>query len=292
MIRSMTAFARESASGKNNKWTLEIRSLNHRYFEFSSRLPSDLLALEGKVRDKVNSVISRGKVTLSVTANGDDGSADDFVFDEAAAKKYLKGFKRLARNLHLPDDISAREILSFPKVVTAQKDKLSADKIWPELETVLKKVLEKAIRAKTLEGRKISQDIRKRLVKIQTAVKKIEKMVQARSQYYFEKMKERLTALLGEKAGDDEKLWREVAFLAEKSDITEEIVRMRSHLDLFFNRLTHTGEVGRELDFLCQEMHRETNTMGSKSQFFEITKEVVFIKGEIEKIREQIQNVE
>jgi len=160
------------------------------------------------------------------------------------------------------------------------------------LKKILKQTLAQAIKAKELEGRKLAVDMEKRLIAICRAIEKIEQHARGQSQHVFQKLSERVDLLLAEKEKDMDRMRREVAFLADRSDITEEIVRMKSHLDLFRSRLKNSTEIGRELDFLCQEMNREVNTMGSKAQLFEIATEVVFVKGEIEKIREQIQNIE
>jgi uncharacterized protein (TIGR00255 family) len=163
---------------------------------------------------------------------------------------------------------------------------------WAKLGGLLKKALDKAVRHKEEEGDKLDKDFRQRLDHIVKTVHKIETLVQGNPKVYFEKLKNRLRDLLGDEKLETDRLYREVAFLAERSDITEEMVRMKSHLELFEKWLGRQGEIGRELDFLCQEMNREANTMASKAQLFDVSREAIVIKSEIEKIREQVQNVE
>lgn len=278
-------------SGKN-PWLVEVRSLNHRYFDFSLRVPSDFVEFETRIRDLVRSRVSRGKISLSATRSAEEGEGR-LDLDEEVVQQYLKGARRLKRQYGLQGDVTVEALLKLPRIFTSRRVKQeSAEVRWKALQPVLLKALDQTIRSKQLEGKKIAKDMRMRLGLIANAVKKIEKMAKDRSQKYFLQLKARVEELIGRKEFEEERLMREVAILAEKSDVTEEIVRLKSHLSLFDTRLRSNEEVGRELDFLCQEMNREINTIGSKAQLFEIAREVVFVKGEIEKIREQVQNVE
>ncbi len=297
MLKSMTAFARVATPAtKTGGWIIEIRSINHRFFDFSLKLPPDYYALEGKIRELIHSKISRGKVTVSITQGaGEDSETDHLTLDLAVAKRYQQAAERIKRQLRIRDDIDLGDFLRLPQILTVKKEKKSPQKVWPALQRALHIALSHTLKAKTVEGKKIEKDILNRLAKIQAGLGKIEADAKGRSEEYFKRIQTRLESLIAEGSRDDDRLWREAAILAEKSDITEEIVRLKSHLSLFEERVRSRKiqqEVGRELDFICQEMHREINTIGNKAQLFDISREVVFIKGEIEKIREQIQNVE
>ena len=292
MIRSMTAFGRVSGTVREGGWVVEIRSLNNRYFDFSLKIPPASSFLESRIREKVQTEIKRGKVTLALTNGESKDGGRRVSLNEDAVRLYLGAIGKLKKKFKLKGEVVVGDLLRLPDIFTAESPDQDPEKIWPLLEKILKRVLDQAIQSKVREGRQLALDIEKRLQQITKAVQKIEAASKTFPETVFRKLKDRVQQLLDEKEKDEERLYREVAFLAERSDITEEVVRLRSHLELFQSRLKGNGEVGRELDFLCQEMNREINTMGSKSQLFEIATEVVFVKGELEKIREQIQNIE
>lgn len=292
MIRSMTAFARVTLPAGGKHWIVEIRSLNQRYFELSLRLPPQMFQFEPQVRQLVQSLMRRGKVSLSISEEGRNGESHTYEIDTQQVRQYLESAKKIQKKFRLEGKLCVEDVMTLPGVV---KEKIANDLhawTWPKLSAFLKKALDKAIVHKEEEGAKLEKDFRLRLGKILKTTQQIEALVHGSQKAYFEKLKERLKALLGDQKIEEERLFREVALLAERSDITEETVRMKSHLDLFGKWLSRQGEIGRELDFLCQEMNREANTMASKAQLFEVSKESIAVKSEIEKIREQVQNVE
>lgn len=292
MVRSMTAFARvDTGSGKDG-WFVEIRSLNHRYFDFSLKIPAYLYSLEDRIRGMVQEKMRRGKVTLTVGHTGQNDKLETLALDEHAVRCYVVALSELKRKFKLEGDITLKDLLALPKVFSVERNWKEPDKYWKTLEGILKRTLGMAVKAKEKEGQTLEADIFDRLNAIETAVKTIEKSAAGNAERYFKKLSERAEQLVGEKALDRDRLHLEVAFLAERSDITEELVRLKSHLDLFRTRLKETHEMGRELEFLCQEINREVNTLSSKSQYFEISTKVILIKRELEKIREQIQNIE
>lgn len=292
MIRSMTAFSRKSLPIREAHWVVEIRSLNHRFFEFSLKTPSFLNSLEGRVRDLVHAEIKRGKVMVNISQESDSKKPKAVSIDESVAKLYINAAQKLKKQYSLEGELTVQELIKVPGIFTAERSSEDPEKYWPGIKRLLKQGLDQALEAKQVEGAKLAKDIDERLAKIQKSVQKIEKLSQGRAKRVFDKLSERMEALLEDKEKDQDRLYREAAILAERSDITEEVVRLRSHIELFGNKIKKKGEVGRELDFLCQEMNREINTMGSKSQLFDIATEVVVVKGEIEKIREQVQNIE
>lgn len=293
MIHSMTGFARLQAGKKEGGWTLEARSINHRYFDCSLKFPTALAAFESQIRELAQGAVPRGKLTLSISQDAEPDPLRTLEVDETAARFYLKEFRRLSQRLGLKDEMPLRDLVKLPGVL-AGPDASAA--VSPKLWGMLKKSLEKTLKilqeSRRIEGAKLAKDLESRLQLMRETVLKIRGLAQGRMQAAHERLKTRLRDLLGDSQMDEERLYREAALLAEKSDITEEIVRLLSHFDLFSQKLAAGGQAGRELDFLCQEMHREVNTIGSKSQLFEISREVVFLKGEIEKLREQVQNVE
>jgi uncharacterized protein (TIGR00255 family) len=292
MIRSMTAFARVSLAVGGKHWVVEIKSLNQRYFELSLRLPPAMYALEPQVRQLVQSVMRRGKVMLNISEEGRGGESLAYELDPDQVRAYLASAKKIKSKFKMDGELTVEAVMRLPGVV---KEKAAGDAQawnWVKLGGLLKKALDKAVYHKEEEGEKLDKDFRQRLDHIAKTTHKIETLVQGSQKIYFEKLKNRLRDLLGDEKLDADRLYREVALLAERSDITEETVRMKSHLELFEKWLGRPGEIGRELDFLCQEMNREANTMASKAQLFEVSREAIAIKSEIEKIREQVQNVE
>jgi uncharacterized protein (TIGR00255 family) len=288
----MTAFARVSLAVGNRHWVVEIKSLNQRYFELSMRFPQGMSSLEPQARQLIQSVMRRGKISLSISEEGRNGEALAYELDQDQVRAYLASAKKIQAKFKLEGKLTVEAIMRLPGVV---KEKVAEDAQawnWVKLSGLLKKALDKAVRHKEEEGEKLDKDFRARLEHIAKTTHKIEALVRGNQKVYFEKLKNRLADLLGDEKLDTERLYREVAFLTERSDITEETVRMKSHLELFAKWLDRQGEIGRELDFLCQEMNREANTMASKAQLFEVSQEAIAIKSEIEKIREQVQNVE
>jgi uncharacterized protein (TIGR00255 family) len=292
MIRSMTAFARIAGGAKEGNWVVEIRSINHRYFDFSVKLPTALGSLETRVRDVVNSGIRRGKVTTGISYDQGQDQVSTISLNEELVQSYISMGKKLSKKYGIRNEVTVGDFFRLPGILSTEAKVHDPEKDWKSLEKVLKRAMAQMVRSKEEEGRKLAKDILERLRAVRQAVLKIEESSKGRSEAICKKLSERIDQLLAEKEKDPERLHREVAFLAERSDVTEEIVRLKSHLDLFEKRIKEESEAGRELDFLCQELHREVNTIGSKAQLFEIATEVVFIKGEIEKIREQVQNIE
>jgi uncharacterized protein (TIGR00255 family) len=251
-----------------------------------------MFSFEPQVRQLVQSVMRRGKVTISISEEGRTGESPVYELDQDQVRAYLASAKKLKAKFKMGGELTVGEVMRLPGVV---KEKAAGDVqawSWVKFSGFLKNALDKAVRHKEEEGEKLDKDFRQRLDHIVKTTHKIETLVHGNQKIYFEKLKNRLRDLLGDEKLDEDRVCREVAFLVERSDITEETVRMKSHLELFEKWLGRQGEIGRELDFLCQEMNREANTMASKAQLFEVSQEAIAIKSEIEKIREQVQNVE
>ena len=251
-----------------------------------------LSSLENRVRELLSRKIQRGKVMVAVSQDLTDEKVSRISLNPSALKAYRLLTKKLSREFKVSGELNAADLLKLPGMITLDVSVVDAEKSWALLRKYMEKVLIAAVRAKETEGKKLAADIAARLKKTTESLARIEKLVEGRTAAVYEKLSERIRKLLDEKESDPDRVYREAAFLADRSDITEEIVRLRSHLDLFGAKLKSGTEVGRELDFLCQEMNREVNTIGSKAQLFDVSSEVVFMKGEFEKIREQVQNIE
>ncbi len=293
MISSMTGFARVQTAKKEGGWTFECRSINHRYFDCSLKLPADLASFENQIRALIQAAVPRGKITIGISQDGDPGRVRTLSLDEKAAKFYLKELQHLRKKLRLKGDVDFSELIQLPGVlISADAVQETDSRQWGVLKKSLEKTLKVLQASRRVEGAKLAKDLQSRLTVMHETVIKIKNLTEGRMQAVYERLKVRMRDLLGDTQTDEERLYREAALMAEKGDITEETVRLKSHFDLFSKKLAADGQAGRELDFLCQEMHREVNTIGSKAQLFEISREVVFLKSEIEKLREQVQNVE
>jgi len=294
MIRSMTAFARAESAVGSKIFEVEMRSINHRHFDCSLKLPALLDAAENDIRDWTQQSVSRGKITITVKETSREPGGADLTLDEAAAKRYLDQIRKVQKKLGLAGDITVQELIKLPGVFSGQNG-VSRGLTQAETQafkTLYTRSLKALLKARETEGKKLAEDILKRLQTMAHTVKQVEALAEGRAAQVLERLRKRLQEITAGAGMDEDRLYRESVLLAEKSDVTEEIVRLRSHFDLFEKKIRAGGQAGRELDFLCQEMHREVNTIGSKSQQFEVSREVVFLKGEIEKIREQVQNVE
>ena len=292
MIKSMTAFSRVSLAAGGKNWVIEIKSLNQRYFELALRIPPSLSSLESQIRQLIQGSIGRGKVSLSISEEGNGEQNRSYKLDANQVRAYLESSKKIAKQFKLHGKLSVEDVVRLPGVVR-EKIGLQTKSIgWTELSHILKKGIERALRHKYDEGKKLEKDLRMRLGTIGHIANKIEALVKERKIRSYEKLQSRIREILGDEKMDQDRIAREAAFLADRSDITEELVRMRSHLDLFKKWFLKKGQVGREMDFLCQEMMREANTISAKAQLFEISQEAIAIKSEVEKIREQVQNVE
>ncbi len=289
MIRSMTGFAR-AASPRKEGWAVEIRSLNHRYFEFSLKVPSSLYGLEDRIREFCQTRLRRGKVTVNLT-EANPFPYEEVALDEKVLRFYLNAVRRIQKKFQLKGEISVSDLLALPRIFSVEKKAEAPEKFWPSIKILLEQAVGGLIQARQREGKTLSKDLLYRIQKIGKSVSEIEARVDLFPKEHFERIRTRIEELFGQKA-KEERVWQEALLLAEKSDITEEIVRLRSHLGLFKQKVTAGGETGKELDFILQEMNREVNTLGSKAQDIRVSREVVSMKAELEKIREQVQNIE
>ena len=295
MIRSMTAFGRARATVGGKDITVEIRSVNNRFFDCSVKLPRAFSFLEERIKPFLQaSSISRGKVDVFITIDVIDSPTAEIALDEGYAAAYLKALYALRDGFSLPDDVTVTSVAQNRDLFIVKKPEEDADKDWADVCVVLSQAVERFLSGRTREGANIEADLRAKVDAIRRHVDRIESLSLLDVQSYREKLERRLREMLSDNrlVFDEQRILTECAVFADRVAIDEELVRLRSHFQGFEDILSSSEPVGRRLDFLVQEINREANTIGSKCQNAEIAKIVVDVKCEIEKIREQIQNVE
>lgn len=295
MIKSMTAFGRARTTVGGKDITVELRSVNNRFFDCSVKLPRAFSFLEEKIKPYLQSKsISRGKVDVFVGINVVDTPDVSIDIDEGYAASYIAALRRLGQRFDLRDDISVMSVARNGDIFVIRKSEEDTEKDWADLRAVLDEAIEKFLAARVREGDNICRDLRAKAQSIREKVDEIEKLSLTDTVSYREKLEARLREMLSDNriVFDENRILTECAVFADKIAIDEELVRLRSHFEGFEEILSSDEPAGRKLDFLVQEMNRETNTIGSKCQNASIARLVVDIKCDIEKIREQIQNIE
>jgi len=292
-LKSMTGHGRGSASANGIKVEVELSTVNRKQLDISVSVPRSLTALVPRMDEVVHSAISRGRVTGEVAVQLSSSARSRGVFvDEELARTYVKSLRKTASRLGLENDFRGSMLLNLPDVVRYEQADREVEKVWPILEIALNQALGRLVRMRAREGRELRKDIEKRLRKLEehgTRIRKESPKVMTR---YRKKLMARLRAAEIELDLGDERLLKELALFADRSDITEEVTRFDSHIKQARKLMSASEPVGRTLDFLAQEMFREANTMGSKANDSSILREVVAVKAELERIREQVQNIE
>lgn len=294
MIRSMTGYGRAQATVGTINVTVELKSVNHRYFEFNSRVPRNYGFLEEKLKSFVGSLVSRGKVECYVSVENLEDSEVEILVNHGLASSYLKAYRELAeRNeLDIRDDLAISSLVRNSDIFTVHKQEADEEKIWEAVKTVAAEAVAKFIAMRETEGEKLKNDVLSRAEFILNKVSVIEERSPETVKEYNDKLLARINEFLSDVQVDEQRLLTECAIFADKVAVAEETVRLRSHIDQLGQFLNSIEAVGRKIDFLVQEMNREANTIGSKAQDVTIARCVIDIKAEIEKIREQIQNIE
>lgn len=288
----MTGFGRGRCERDGREFTVEIKSVNSRYCDVSVHLPVQISYLEDRIRKYILGSISRGKIDVYIAQ--DKYSRDDVnvSVDYALTEAYLKALAKLQDRFRLEDDITVSLVSKMPDVLTVERVGDDEDAVWQSVADAIDESLRELIEMRTTEGQKLAEDIEKRAGFIRSVVKRIEDRSPEVVSEYRNRLEDRIKTILGDIPVDQTRLAQEVAIFADKSSIDEEVVRLYSHLDQLSAILSEDEPVGRKLDFLVQEMNREINTIGSKASDLDITNNVVEVKSEIEKIREQVQNIE
>ena len=298
MPRSMTGYGRAQRLIGDRDVTVEIRAVNHRYYEFSARLPRTCMYLEEKLKGMLNGKIGRGKTEVSVTIIRADGKDARVVVNRAVAEGYVNALHSLNTELGeygsdwLDDDICLSSLLRLPDVFTVMKEQDDEQEVWDAVQQVAAEALDSFLTMRDAEGARLAEDLTGKLAGLEKMLLEVEAIEPSVAESYRERLFAKLQELLADRAVDESRVLTEAAIFAEKTAIDEETVRLHSHIAQFRELLQSAEPVGRKLDFLVQEMNREVNTIGSKAQDLRITKLVVDMKSEIEKLREQIQNME
>ena len=292
MLRSMTGYGRGQAVVDLWDITVEVRAVNHRFFEFSSRLPKTCLFLEDKLKNLVQSGCSRGKVELYCSVQSVGQRDTEVQVNEDVAQSYLAALRDAAPRLGLQDNLQLTDLFRLPEIFTLRRAEVDEDRLWAAVESVAKTAMASFVSMREVEGERLKADVSGRLDTIAELLASIEERAPMLRQEYYDRLYQKIKEILADKTVDEGRLITEAAVFADRVAIDEETVRLHSHLQQFHALLDSDEPVGRKLDFLVQEVNRETNTIGSKCQDVSIARKVVDIKAEIEKIREQIQNME
>lgn len=292
MIKSMTGFGRVQETVDGMNVTVELRSVNHRYFEFTAKVPRAYGFLEEKLKTFTNSLVSRGKIECYVAVEQLEESETTVSVNASLAKGYVDALRQLSEMFDLSADISAAVLSRYPDVLVLQKTAADEERIWNAVRSVAEKAVRRFIEMRETEGAKLKADILSRADTILEHVSFVETRSPQTVKEYNEKLKQRMEELLGSTQIDEQRLLTEAAIFADKIAVDEETVRLRSHISQLRTFMEADEPIGRKLDFLVQEINREANTIGSKAQDVEIAKRVIAIKAEVEKIREQVQNIE
>lgn len=292
MVKSMTGFGRAVKELDGYVITVELKSVNHRYFEFSSRCPRQYGFIDEKIKSFVNSRVERGKVDCYVGIEALNTESADVVVNNTLASAYVKALKEIAQSYDLKEDFGASTISRFSDVLVVKKAEEDEEKIWSLVKSVASEAIDKFIEMRQTEGKRMYDDVYSRSSFILDCVSYIEERSPETVKEYNDKLVQRVHDLIGDVSLDENRVIQEVAIFADKVAVAEETVRLRSHIEQLREFLDSDTAIGRKMDFLVQEINRETNTIGSKCNDVDIARRVVDMKAEIEKIREQIQNIE
>lgn len=292
MLTSMTGYGCGTASRDGMSVTVEIRSVNNRYFDISAKIPKSLQTRELEVKELVRTKLNRGKITLHISVERENHDVIPVTINFEAARQYLGLLESLRKELGLKSEVSLDTLLGFSDVLTSKEENEESVEEWKLVQSALNDAMDQIHVMRRNEGQMIADDLRMRASILTTRIGEIESISGNRAQAELEKLRMRIEQLIQIEKIDSNRLEMEIALLADKMDITEECVRLKSHLKFFLDTLDEQESGGRKLNFLLQEMNREANTIGAKAYDAEVAHLVVAIKDEVERIREQIQNVE
>jgi len=289
-MQSMTGYAEMSFKLKEDLYNIEIRSLNSRFFDVIIKLPEELYFFEDDIKKIIQSKIKRGRINFSI--NCGKKMQDDTVIDIKTAKKYIKALKNVKKILKIPGDINLDMILNLPQILNIKKENKVSRDVWPSFNVNITKAVDLLVVSRNKEGKDISACLLKYLGSIETSIRNIKKKLPLVVKLQKEKLEKILKEFIPDIDLDNVRLAEELTLFASKCDVSEETSRLESHLRNFKEMVNKQGPIGKTFEFIVQEMNRETNTTGAKADNFEIAKEIISIKEELEKIREQIQNIE
>ena len=289
----MTGYGRGEHTQEGYKISAEVSTVNRKQAEINIYLPRELEPLEARVRAEVNKRVARGRATVRITLHAGEGLVSKAQINSALAKAYARELKKLATDLKISSELTLDTLVRAPGIFQADNALDDADHFWPAIESALQKALEACVKMRVREGVHLAKDLKSRITAMRKGVAKVQKEAPAMLERYREQLRERIrSAGLPLPPEEDERLQKEIIYFADRSDISEELTRLESHFQQFDECSKSEEPVGRTLDFLAQEMNREVNTIGSKANDSAISREVVLLKTELEKFREQVQNVE
>lgn len=291
MIKSMTGFGRATYEVDGRTYTVEIKSVNHKYNDINIRLPRFLNSIEDELRKQIQANISRGKIDVFINFDNYSDKGYNIKINRNLAKEYLTELKSLADETGIPFELSVIDVSKLPDILKMEEDG-DEELIAKELKVALSEALNNFVDMRTKEGEKLAEDMKKRVDWIEVKVGEIAKFSSTLVEEYIEKLETRVKELMKTDVVDETRLAQEIVIYSDKCSIEEELTRLKSHISQFNELLKGSSPIGKKFDFLVQEMNREVNTIGSKANCLEITNRVIDIKTEIENIREQIQNIE
>ncbi len=291
-LYSMTGFASLQTEYNHNEITCEVRALNSRYLEIIVRLPRAIADQENAIKDIIRKKITRGKISFNLSFSSINGELQHLMIDPEAVKLYKNLLEQIRAAAGIEQEITLDHLLFFKDIITYQEESPVDEELLQTVYRITEQVMEDLNQMRANEGENLRRDLLERLARIETLTREVAELGEKNPRQEFERLYKRLLALLNEEKIDPNRLELELALISDKVDITEETIRMQSHIQLFRENLRAGSPIGKKLNFLLQEMHREANTMSNKATMIEISHRVVNIKEEVEKMREQIQNVE
>lgn len=290
-MKSMTGFGRSKLEQKDRSYSVEIKSVNHRYQDITIKMPRSISYLEEKVKKEVASNITRGKIDVSITFENNSAQGKNIKINKELASIYIKELKELAEQNAIKADIEVTEISKFPDVLTIENTQ-EENMLWQELAECLKEAIHNFVEMRTQEGIKMTEDLEQRIGRVSEKVEQISQYSTGLVEEYVVKLETRIKEIMNTDVVDKDRLAQEIVIYSDKCSVEEELTRLRSHLSQLKDLIQVDTPIGKKIDFLLQEMNRETNTIGSKSGSLEITNLVIDMKTELEDIREQVQNIE
>lgn len=292
MIKSMTGFGRSEIVKGNSKISVEIKSVNHRYLEAGIKMPKKLNVFESRMRDLLKKYATRGKIDIFINYEDDSESQVNLKFNQNIADEYMAIFNNMSEKYNLKNDMTVGGLARFPEVITMDEVQEDEEELWHFIEEAMKAALEQFVNTRILEGENLKKDLLGKLDHMEELVAFVEKRSPEIMKEYRSKLESKVKELLGDTTIDESRIATEVIIYADKICVDEETVRLRSHIEHARKCLNEDGGIGRKMDFIAQEMNREANTTLSKANDIEISNAAIDLKTEIEKVREQIQNIE
>ena len=292
MIKSMTGFGRSEIVKGNRKISVEIKSVNHRYLEAGIKMPKKLNVFESRMRDLLKKYATRGKIDIFINYEDDSESQVNLKFNQNIADEYMAIFNNMSEKYNLKNDMTVGGLARFPEVITMDEVQEDEEELWHFIEEAMKAALEQFVNTSILEGENLKKDLLGKLDHMEELVAFVEKRSPEIMKEYRSKLESKVKELLGDTTIDESRIATEVIIYADKICVDEETVRLRSHIEHARKCLNEDGGIGRKMDFIAQEMNREANTTLSKANDIEISNAAIDLKTEIEKVREQIQNIE